>query len=120
MNKIRLMAALAAVMVAAPAVAQEITAWDVNVTRNPAYFAAAKAAFEKAHPGVTLTWVAQPDAEYYNLLNTAFASKTGPDVIWANGGANAKSLTGSLLPLDDKLPDLISQVVGKSAFTGTD
>jgi raffinose/stachyose/melibiose transport system substrate-binding protein len=119
-NKLKLIAAISAVMVASPVLAQEITVWDVNVTRNPTYYEAAKTAFEKAHPGATLTFVGQPDAEYYTLLGTALASKTGPDVIWANGGAQAKGLTGGLLPLDDKLPDLIAQVVGKSAFTGAD
>ena len=87
MQKLTLAAALAALLVAAPAMAAEITVWDVNVTRNPSYYDAAKAAFEKAHPGDTLTFVAQPDAEYYTLLNTALASKSGPDVMWANGGA---------------------------------
>ena len=120
MHNLKLTAAIAAIMVATPVMAAEVTVWDVNVPRNPTYYAAAKTAFEKAHPGDTINFVAQPDAEYYNLLNTALASKTGPDVIWANGGASAKSLTGGLLPLDDKLPDLISQVVGKSAFTGAD
>ena len=70
--------------------------------------------------GGTLTFLSQPDAEYYTLLGTALASKTGPDVIWANGGAQAKNLIGGLIPLDDKLPDLISKLVGKSAFTGSD
>jgi len=116
-HKLKLMAAVAAVFVATPALAQEITVWDVNVSRNPTYYDAAKAAFEKAHPGATLNFVGQPDAEYYNLLNTALASKTGPDVIWANGGAQAKNLVGGLLPLNDKLPDLIKSIVGQSAFT---
>ncbi len=117
MHKLRLIAATAAVLLASPALAQEITVWDVNVSRNPTYYDAAKAAFEKAHPGATLNFVGQPDAEYYTLLGTALASKTGPDVIWANGGAQAKNLIGGLLPLNDKLPDLISKVVGQSAFT---
>lgn len=117
MHKFKLTVAAAAVMVATPVLATEITVWDVNVTRNPSYYDAAKAAFEKDHPGDTLTFVAQPDAEYYNLLNTALSTKTGPDVIWANGGAQAKNLVGGLIPLDDKLPDLISHIVGKSAFT---
>ena len=120
MHKLKLTAAVAAVMVATPVLAAEVTVWDVNVPRNPTYYEAAKVAFEKAHPGDTINFVGQPDAEYYNLLNTALASKTGPDVMWANGGASAKSLIGGLLPLDDKLPDLIKQVVGKSAFTGPD
>jgi len=119
-HKLKLIAAVSVVLLAAPALAQEITVWDVNVSRNPTYYEAAKTAFVKAHPGATLTFVGQPDAEYYTLLNTALASKTGPDVMWANGGASAKSLIGGLLPLDDKLPDLIKQVVGKSAFTGPD
>jgi len=116
-HKLRLIAATVAVLLASPALAQEITVWDVNVSRNPTYYDAAKAAFEKAHPGATLNFVGQPDAEYYTLLGTALASKTGPDVIWANGGAQAKNLIGGLLPLNDKLPDLISKVVGQSAFT---
>ena len=84
------------------------------------YYDHAKTAFEAAHPGATLTFLSQPDAEYYTLLGTAMASKTGPDVIWANGGAQAKNLVGGLIPLDDKLPDLISKLVGKSAFTAPD
>ena len=51
-----------------------------------------KRAFEAAHPGATLNFLSQPDAEYYTLLGTALASKAGPDVIWANGGAQAKDL----------------------------
>jgi multiple sugar transport system substrate-binding protein len=119
-HKLKLTAAVSAVLLASPALAQEITVWDVNVSRNPSYYDAAKSAFEKAHPGATLNFAGQPDAEYYTLLGTALASKTGPDVIWANGGASAKSLVGALLPLDDKLPDVISKLVGKSAFTGPD
>ena len=34
MHKLKLMAALAAMMVASPALAQEITVWDVNVTNQ--------------------------------------------------------------------------------------
>jgi raffinose/stachyose/melibiose transport system substrate-binding protein len=116
-HKLKLIAAVSAILLGTPALAQEVTVWDVNVSRNPTYYDAAKSAFEKAHPGTTLTFVGQPDAEYYNLLNTALASKTGPDVVWANGGAQAKNLVGGLLPLNDKLPDLIKNIVGQSAFT---
>jgi multiple sugar transport system substrate-binding protein len=116
-HKLKLIAAVSAVLLGSPALAQEITVWDVNVSRNPTYYDAAKAAFEKDHPGATLNFVGQPDAEYYTLLGTALASKTGPDVIWANGGAQAKNLIGGLVPLNDKLPDLIKNIVGQSAFT---
>ena len=80
-------------LVGSPALAQEITVWDVNVDEpsHASYYDHAKAAFEAAHPGATLTFLSQPDAEYYTLLGTALASKTGPDVIWANGGAQAKN-----------------------------
>ena len=122
MHKLKLMMAVAAVMVTSPALAQEITVWDVNVDEpsSASYYAGAKKAFEAAHPGATLTFQSQPDAEYYPLQGTALASKTGPDVIWANGGAQAKNLVGGLIPLDDKLPDLIAKLVGKSAFTAPD
>jgi len=121
-HKLKLITAVAAVLLTSPALAQEITVWDVNVDEpsHATYYAGAKAAFEAAHPGATLTFQSQPDAEYYTLLGTAFASKTGPDVIWANGCAQAKNLVGGLIPLDDKLPDLISKLVGKSAFTAPD
>lgn len=122
MHKLKLMAAAAAILVASPALAQEITVWDVNASdpTHASYYDAAKTAFEAAHKGATLTFQAQAQDQYYTLLGTALSSKTGPDVIWANGGGQAKNLTGGLVPLDDKLPDLVSKVVGKSAFTGTD
>jgi raffinose/stachyose/melibiose transport system substrate-binding protein len=121
-QKLKLMAAVAAIMVASPVLAQEISVWDVN-SDNPdhaSYYDAAKAAFEAAHPGATLTYQGASGDQYYTLLGTAIASKTGPDVMWANGGAQAKNLIGAVIPLDDRLPDLISTTVGKSAFTGPD
>ncbi|RWX68984.1 extracellular solute-binding protein, partial [Mesorhizobium sp. M4B.F.Ca.ET.089.01.1.1] len=122
MQKLKILTAIATMVVASPALAQEITVWDVNVddAAHATYYDHAKAAFEAAHPGATLNLLSQPDAEYYTLLGTALASKAGPDVIWANGGAQAKALVGGLIPLDDKLPDLIPKLVGKSAFTGPD
>ena len=121
-HKLKLIAAIAAMMLASPALSQEITVWDVNVDEpsHATYYDHAKSVFEAAHPGAKLTFLSQPDAEYYTLLGTALASKAGPDVIWANGGAQAKALVGGLIPLDDKLPELVSKLVGKSAFTGPD
>src|SRR5215216_629567 len=118
----KMAAAFAAMMAASPALAQEVVVWDVNVDdqAHATYYDHAKAAFEAAHPGATLTLLSQPDAEYYTLLGTALSAKAGPDVIWANGGAQAKALIGGLIPLDGKLPDMISKLVGKSAFTGPD
>ena len=79
MHKLLMMAAVAAMMVASPALAQEITVWDVNAgaADHATYYDAAKAAFEAAHPGATLTFQAQSQDQYYTLLGTALASKTG-------------------------------------------
>ncbi|MEO9230689.1 MAG: ABC transporter substrate-binding protein [Devosia sp.] len=122
MQHLKLAAAIAAMLVTSPALAQEITVWDVNAddAAHATYYDHAKSAFEAAHPGATLTFQAQSQDQYYTLLGTALASKTGPDVIWANGGAQAKNLVGGLIPLDDKLADIISNFVGKSAFTAPD
>jgi len=69
-QKLKIAAAFAAMMAVSPALAQEITVWDVNVDEpsHAAYYDHAKAAFEAAHPGATLTFQSQPDAEYYTLL----------------------------------------------------
>jgi hypothetical protein len=72
-HKLKLIGAVAAVLVGSPAVAQEITVWDVNVDEpsHASYYDHAKAAFEAAHPGASLAFLSQPDAEYYTLLGTA-------------------------------------------------
>ena len=56
MHKLKIMAAIAAMLVTSPALAQEITVWDVNVddAAHATYYDHAKAAFEAAHPGATL------------------------------------------------------------------
>lgn len=77
MQKLKIVTAIAAMMMASPVLAQEITVWDVNVddAAHATYYDHAKAAFEAAHPGATLNLLSQPDAEYYTLLGTALASK---------------------------------------------
>ena len=53
MHKLKMVAAIAAMLMASPALAQEITVWDVNVddAAHATYYDHAKAAFEAAHPG---------------------------------------------------------------------
>ena len=53
MHRLKLMTAVAAALLTSPALAQEITVWDVNVDEpsSASYYAGAKAAFEAAHPG---------------------------------------------------------------------
>ncbi|WP_210528892.1 ABC transporter substrate-binding protein [Rubellimicrobium arenae] len=92
-------------LVAGPtlAQAQELTVWDWKsgdpVAAN--YFAAAKTAFEAAHPGVTVNFVMQPHDQYYTLLGTALGSESGPDVMLLHGGAQATSRAAALKPLND-------------------
>ncbi len=83
------------------AMAEELTVWDWK-SGDPAaasYIAAAKTAFEAAHPGVTVNFVMQPNDQYYTLLGTALSSGSGPDVFLMNGGAQAKARFGALTDL---------------------
>ncbi|MDQ0474702.1 ABC transporter substrate-binding protein [Labrys wisconsinensis] len=114
--------ALAAMLAAAPALAEEITVWDFK-SGDPnlaSYFDTVKSTFEAAHPGVTVSYVMQPHDQYYTLLGTALAADAGPDVFLMNGGAQAKARLGSLLRLDDKAPDLVAKLAGREEFQGPD
>jgi ABC-type glycerol-3-phosphate transport system substrate-binding protein len=111
----RLAALLSATMFAAPAFAQDLIVWDWKsgdpVTFN--YFDSAKAAFEAAHPGATVTFVVQPHDQYYTLLGTALASGEGPDVMLLHGGAQTTTRADALLPLTD----LAGGFAGLDAFS---
>jgi ABC-type glycerol-3-phosphate transport system substrate-binding protein len=83
--------------------AQELTVWDWK-SGDPAtagYYAAAKEAFEAAHPGVTVNFVVQPHDQYYTILGTALAADSGPDVMLLHGGAQATSRAEALMPLNE-------------------
>ena len=99
----RLAALMTATLLASPALSQELIVWDWKsgdpVTFN--YFDSAKAAFEAAHPGATVTFVVQPHDQYYTLLGTALASGEGPDVVLLHGGAQTTTRADALLPLTD-------------------
>lgn len=47
-------------------------------------FPAVLAAFQKAHPGIKISTRTIPFANYDNTLAQAFASGSGPDVLWVN------------------------------------
>ncbi|MDR3375609.1 MAG: extracellular solute-binding protein [Ancalomicrobiaceae bacterium] len=122
MRKTTLMVALAALVAASPALAQEITVWDFK-SGDPslaAYFDKVKNDFEVGHKGVTVKYVMQPHDQYYTLLGTALSSNAGPDVFLMNGGALAKSRVPSLLKLDDKAGGLIKTLTGLDEFKGPD
>ncbi|MDZ4312177.1 MAG: hypothetical protein U1A24_16635 [Cypionkella sp.] len=74
---------------ALPAFATELMVWDWKSGDPLAapYFQKAKEVFEAAHPGDTVTFVMQPNDQYYTLLGTALASDGGPDLFLLNGGA---------------------------------
>jgi ABC-type glycerol-3-phosphate transport system substrate-binding protein len=99
----RLAALMTATLLASPALSQDLIVWDWKsgdpVTFN--YFDSAKAAFEAAHPGATVTFVVQPHDQYYTLLGTALASGEGPDVVLLHGGAQTTTRADALLPLTD-------------------
>jgi ABC-type glycerol-3-phosphate transport system substrate-binding protein len=83
--------------------AQELTVWDWKYSDpvTQGYYDSAKAAFEAAHPGATVTFVAQPHDQYYTLLGTALASGQAPDVVLLHGGSQTTSRAEALVPLTD-------------------
>jgi len=122
MQPMRIPIAIAAVLAAGTALADEITVWDWKsgdlATAN--YYAKAKSDFEAAHPGVTVNFVMQPHDQYYTLLGTALSSGAGPDLFLMNGGAQAKARVDALVKLDDKVADVKNAIVGWPEFTGPD
>jgi len=116
MKLIKITAALSALLIASPALAQEVTVWDWK-SGDPAaasYYDAAKTEFEAAHPGVTVNYVMQPHDQYYTLLGTALSSNAGPDVILLHGGAQTKDRAQALVALEG------TNLVGTEDFTGAD
>lgn len=104
---------------ALPAFATELTVWDWK-SGDPAaaaYYAKAKEVFEAAHPGDTISYVMQPNDQYYTLLGTALASNAGPDLFLLNGGAQARARFENALNLDGKLGDLQANLAGLPEFS---
>jgi raffinose/stachyose/melibiose transport system substrate-binding protein len=73
--------------------------------------------FEAAHPGDTITYVMQPNDQYYTLLGTALASDGGPDLFLLNGGAQARARFANAVNLDGKLGDLQANLAGLPEFS---
>jgi ABC-type glycerol-3-phosphate transport system substrate-binding protein len=63
--------------------------------------------FKKAHPNVTITTRTIPFASYDNTLAQAFASGSGPDVIWINTSGDY-----GLFSSKGYLKDISSSIVG--------
>ncbi len=87
----------------------KITVWDNNYESFPEYTVAAKALdaeFEKLHPGVTVEHVAQPFEGYEALVQAAFTSRQGPDVMqMLPGNIGVLQWTKGLEPLNDLIDE---------------
>lgn len=85
------------------------------------YYTAAEEAFENAHDGVDVEFVAQPFDQYYTLIGTAIQNGEGPDLLMFNGGAQLRDRVDALVPLDDFLAsdaagDAVDRLAGWEAF----
>ena len=90
--------------------------WKSGDAETAAYYDAAREDFAADHPDVDVEFVAQPYDEYYTLLGTAIQSGQGPDVVMFNGGAQLRSRTDALLPMDDYLGEERERLTGWEAF----
>ena len=97
---IRIGSALAAMLVAAPALAQDLTFWSWRQEDRAAYEQFIDT-FEAANPGITVTFETFEAANYNTILSTALAGGTGPDVMMvrAYGGLENVAVAGYLEPL---------------------
>jgi multiple sugar transport system substrate-binding protein len=87
----------------------KVTVWDNNFESFPEYTVAAKeldAEFEKLHPGVTIDHIAQPFEGYEALVQTAFTSREGPDVMqMLPGNIGVLQWVKGLEPLNDLISE---------------
>ena len=99
-NIIRLGAALGAVLVAMPALAQELSFWSWRQEDRAQYEGFIKT-FEEANPGITVKLETFEAANYNTILSTALAGGTGPDLMMvrAYGGMEAIASANYLEPL---------------------
>jgi ABC-type glycerol-3-phosphate transport system substrate-binding protein len=103
----------------------ELTVWDWQYTSEK-WGAALKAIdeeFVKAHPGVTIKHVGQPNDTYYQLIQAANSSETGPDVAMMHAGTfGVLNYPDSLEPLNDRItPEMRESIKGwESTAAGFD
>jgi len=94
----------------------ELTVWDWQYTSEK-WGAALKQIDEEfvaLHPGVTIKHVGQPNDTYYQLIQAANSSETGPDVAMMHAGTfGVLKYTDSLAPLNDRItPEMRSAIKG--------
>lgn len=91
---------LAAIMIAAPALAQDLTFWSWR-QEDRAQYETFIDTFEAANPGITVKFETFEAANYNTILATALAGGTGPDLMMvrAYGGMENIAAPGYLEPL---------------------
>ena len=99
-NLIRIGTALSAVLIAAPAFAQDLTLWSWRQEDRAAYEQFIET-FEAANPGITVNFETFEATNYNTILSTALAGGTGPDLamVRAYGGLENVASAGYLEPL---------------------
>ena len=111
--KTRILAGLAlgalagAMLLGAPARAQDLTMWSWRQEDKAAY-AKLIAAFRKQHPEINVKFEAFEAANYNTVLSTALAGGTGPDIVQARSyGTLGVGKPDYLVPLDKSaVPEL--------------
>ena len=111
--KTRILAGLAlgalagAMLLGAPARAQDLTMWSWRQEDKAAY-AKLIAAFRKQHPDINVKFEAFEAANYNTVLSTALAGGTGPDIVQARSyGTLGVGKPDYLVPLDKSaVPEL--------------
>jgi len=101
----------------------ELTVWDFKYDEAAIgpIFKTIDEDFMKANPGVVINHVAQPHDNYYEVIRSALASGTGPDVLLLHADQRATAVKDALLPLDTLVASWKSEVADSSwAATSVD
>lgn len=96
-------AALAALLAASPATAQELVIWHDKGDDGLALVEKYSEMFQEKHPGVTVTSVSMPTDQWFSKSIAALNTRTGPDVIFNDNGriATVQNSTRQLCDLTD-------------------
>lgn len=98
-----------------------LTVWDFQYGTSSwgKALKATDAAFTQAHPKVKIVHVGQPNSQYYAILQAAFASKSGPDVVMMHSGTfGVLNYTSVLEPLNKYItPAFKAEIPDSGWFT---
>ena len=99
-----------------------LTVWDFksNEPAGAPYYQMADESFMAMHPNVTIKRVAQPHTEYYQILGTTIAAKSGPDVIMFHPASNIFDRKDAVMALNDYIGDFKDDITGWEGFTYED